>query len=86
MKQDLHSLMEVYSGWDGYQRSLAAAIAPLTLEQLRYRPARDRRSVGEIGAHIAFGRIDWFHRMGAPSSGELARQFAPWESEKASTE
>lgn len=78
------SLMSVFSGWDGYQRSLAAAIAPLTPEQLAYRPAPDRRSVGELGAHIALGRLDWFHRMGAPGSAELVAQaeaedvWRPW--------
>ena len=76
------SLMTVYSGWDGYQRSLAAAIAPLSREHLAYRPAPERRSVGEIAAHIAFGRLDWFHRMGAPGSADLVAQAAalwqPW--------
>lgn len=78
------SLMKVFSGWDGYQRSLAAAIAPLTPEQLAYRPAPDRRSVGELGAHIALGRLDWFQRMGAPGSAELVAQaekedvWRPW--------
>jgi uncharacterized damage-inducible protein DinB len=34
------------------------------------------RSVGDVAAHIAFGRIDWFHRMGAPGSAELAERVA----------
>jgi uncharacterized damage-inducible protein DinB len=78
-------LSTVYSGWDGYQRSLVSAIAPLSQEQLAYRPASERRSVGEIAAHIAFGRIDWFQRMGAPGSAELVAQaqeasvWKPWE-------
>lgn len=72
------SLMAVFSGWDGYQRSLVAAIANLLPEQLRYRPAPDRRSVGKIAAHIAFGRLDWFHRMGASGTAELVEQAAPW--------
>jgi len=72
------SLMTVYRGWDGYHRSLVSAIAPLSRENLLYRPAPDLRSVGEIAAHIAFGRIDWFHRMGAPGSAELVEQAAPW--------
>jgi uncharacterized damage-inducible protein DinB len=82
--QENVSLSTVFSGWDGYQRSLVAAIAPLTPEQLAYRPAPDRRSVGEIAAHIAFGRIDWFHRMGTPGSAELVAEAAsagvwqPW--------
>jgi uncharacterized damage-inducible protein DinB len=74
----MESLMQVLSGWDGYHRSLVSAIAPLTLENLRYRPVPDRRSVGEIAAHIAFGRLDWFHRMGAPGTAELVEQAKPW--------
>jgi uncharacterized damage-inducible protein DinB len=74
----MDSLMAVFSGWDGYHRSLVSAVAPLTLENLRYRPAPDRRSVGEIAAHIAFGRLDWFHRMGAPGTDDLVERAAPW--------
>ena len=74
------SLITVYSGWDGYQTSLVHAITPLAQEHLRYRPAPERRSVGEIAAHIAFGRIDWFHRMGAPGSVELVALAKPvWQ-------
>jgi uncharacterized damage-inducible protein DinB len=74
----MNSLMAVFSGWDGYHRSLVSAIAPLELEHLRYRPAPDRRSVGEIAAHIAFGRLDWFHRMGADGTAGLVERAAPW--------
>jgi hypothetical protein len=52
MTLETHSLMAVFSGWDGYQRSLVAAIAPLSQEQLGYRPDPDRRSVGEIAARL----------------------------------
>lgn len=72
------SLMMVYGGWEGYQRCLVSAIAPLSQEHLRYRPAPDRRSVGEIAAPVAFGRLDWFHRMGSPGAAELVEQAAPW--------
>jgi uncharacterized damage-inducible protein DinB len=72
------SLMTVFSGWDGYQQSLVAAVAPLSLENLQYRLIPDGRSVGEIVAHIAFGRLDWFHRMGASGTVELVEQAAPW--------
>ena len=70
----MKTLLQIYSGWGGYQTSLVNAISPLTPAQLAYRPMPDRRSVGEIAAHIAFGRIDWFSRMGAPGSTELADQ------------
>jgi uncharacterized damage-inducible protein DinB len=69
------SLSKVFEGWDGYQTSLVHAIAPLTSEQLAFRPAPKMRSAGEIAIHIALGRIDWFSKMGAPGSAELlARQ------------
>lgn len=73
-----HTLMSIFSGWEGYQHSLVSAIAPLSRENLLYRPAPDQRSVGEIAAHIAFGRIDWFHRMSAPGAAELVAEAAPW--------
>ncbi|HLK57340.1 MAG TPA: DinB family protein [Chthonomonadaceae bacterium] len=78
MNADASSLMSVYSGWDGYQISLVNAITPLSREQLVYRPTQLERSVGDIAAHIAFGRIDWFHRMGAQGSAELVEQAAPF--------
>lgn len=79
-------LADVYRGWDGYQVALLRAVRDLTPEQMTLRPAPSLRSAGEIVGHIAFGRLDWFHRMGAPGSGELARRIAPWEGEKADTE
>src|SRR5579871_659219 len=69
-------LRVVYEGWEGYNTSLVRAIAPLTREQLSWRPAPDMQSVGEIAGHIAFGRIDWFQRMDAPGSADLAEQYA----------
>ena len=80
------SLMTVYEGWDGYQISLVRAIAPLSREQLAYRPAPHLRSVGEIASHISLGRLGWFHRMHAPGSDELASQAEAWEPEEAIAE
>jgi uncharacterized damage-inducible protein DinB len=39
--------------------------------------------VGEVAAHIALGRIDWFARMPAPGSAELSKQAAAAGGEKA---
>jgi uncharacterized damage-inducible protein DinB len=78
MPTETPSLRTIYSGWDGYHTSLVNAIRPLTKEQLAYRPEPLTRSVGDIAAHIAFGRIDWFHRMDAPGAAELVEQAAPW--------
>src|SRR5512143_336553 len=71
MSSDYFSLISIYDGWDTYQASLASSVAPLSPEQLAWRPAPHLRSAGQIAAHISVGRIDWFHRMDAPGSAEL---------------
>lgn len=68
-------LSSVYDGWDGYHTSILHTVEPLTPTQLAFRPAPGLRSVGEIASHIALGRIEWFARMPAPGSKELASQF-----------
>jgi uncharacterized damage-inducible protein DinB len=78
-----HSLISVFDGWDSYQVSLVHTVAPLSREQLAYRPAPGLRSVGELASHIGLGRIGWFERMCAPGSAELARQMAALESQAA---
>jgi hypothetical protein len=40
----MHKLARVLEGWDGYQTSLLHAAAPLTNEQLCWRPAPGHRS------------------------------------------
>ena len=80
------SLKMVYEGWEGYQISMVDAIKGLSHEQLAYRPAPNLRSLGEIANHISLGRIDWFQRMDAPGSNELANEAEGWEPEKAITE
>jgi uncharacterized damage-inducible protein DinB len=79
MPTSKEDLMTVYEGWDGYQLSISKAIKPLTREQLVWRPAAHLRSVGELVRHIALGRIDWFQRMEAPGSRELANQINDWD-------
>ena len=86
MTTDVPSLSSVFEGWGGHHTALVRAITGLTPEQLAYRPASHLRSAGEIISHTALGRVDWFHRMGAPGSGELARQIIPQAGEKADTE
>ena len=70
------SLKQILEGWDGYQASLVHAIAPLTREQLAWRPAPQMRSVGETAGHLAIGRIGWFARMDAPLSRALEQEAA----------
>jgi uncharacterized damage-inducible protein DinB len=77
-----HSLIDLYDGWDGHQTSLVHAIAPLTHEQLLWRPTDQLYSVGELARHISFGRLTWFERMGAPGSKKLADKIAAWEEDR----
>ncbi len=70
------SLKTIFSGWETYQASLVHAVAPLSPEQLAFRPVPRLRSVGELVGHIALGRVDWFNRMGAPSAEEVVRRLA----------
>jgi len=73
------NLLTVFRGWEGYQQALLSAVTPLTPEQLAWRPAPHLRPVGELVRHIALGRIDWFLRMHAPGSSELAGRITDWE-------
>jgi uncharacterized damage-inducible protein DinB len=59
------SLLPFYAGWGIYQRRLAAAIAPLTSEQLTLRNTPQNWSIGMYVTHIVANRAWWFHaRMG----------------------
>lgn len=73
------SLAVVFEGWVGYRQSIIHAVAPLTAEQLLWRPAAHLRSTGELVRHIALGPIAWFLRMDAPGSRALAGRVADWE-------
>lgn len=79
MTVETRYLAYVYDGWNGHQASLLHAVAPLTPEQLRWRPADHLNSVGEVARHISLGRVTWFARMGAPGSAELVSQISAWE-------
>ena len=83
MSQNSVKLAKIFDGWDGYQTSILHAISPLTKEQLLWRPVAGFRSVGELASHIAIGRLDWFRRMPAPGSLELAEKAAKLGSETA---
>lgn len=79
---NMQRLDAVFDGWQGYQQSLVAAVAPLTTEQLAYRPAPHLRSVGEVARHIAIGRVSWFARMLAPGSAEVMAALPAWETDE----
>ena len=74
----MDKLASVFDGWNGYQTSLLHAVTPLTPEQLSWRPAAGRRSVGELIRHIALGRITWYARMAAPGADEVAQRVPRW--------
>ncbi len=57
MIRETDPLMSIYKGWDGYQLSLVHAIAPLSCEQLAWRPMPQLRSVGEIAAMLGIQGI-----------------------------
>ena len=48
-------------GWDAYQRQLADALEPLSLEQVTLRAAPNLRSIDELARHIIRVRVSWFH-------------------------
>jgi uncharacterized damage-inducible protein DinB len=83
MPEEIHSLLTVFKGWDGYQISLVRAIAPLSREQLSYRPAPHLRSAGELARHISEGRFDWFQRTFGVGSTEPANLVSTWRSKDA---
>jgi uncharacterized damage-inducible protein DinB len=81
MTPDALPLAAVLDGWDTYQASLIAAVAPRSRAELVWRPALPLRSAGQLASHIAIGRIGWFARMDAPGSAELMQQVNVLESE-----
>lgn len=74
----MHKLVQIFEGWDGYQKSLLHALTPLSEEQLSWRPAPDRRSLGELFRHLSLGRITWFSRVGVPDMEVFARRVPRW--------
>jgi uncharacterized damage-inducible protein DinB len=74
----MQKLAQIFEGWDGYQTSLLHAVTPLTSEQLSWRPAPERRSVGELVRHISLGRIIWFSRIAAPGIESVQQRVPRW--------
>ena len=79
MTSEMRSLQAVFDGWQGHQASLVNAIAPLTADQLMWKPAPNANSIGEIARHISLGRVTWFDRMSAPGSAEVTSLIRAWE-------
>lgn len=78
LQVNMQRLSHVFEGWDGYQTSLVRAIAPLAPDQLQWKPAPDRRSIGELVRHISLGRINWFSRMPAPGIDQAMARVPEW--------
>ena len=75
-------LTAVYAGWDGFQRNLLKAVAPLSPEQLALPVASTHWPIGMLVQHIINDRLWWFHLwMGEARPEEAA--FMHWEEEEA---
>lgn len=67
-------LATFFPGWDGYQRLLVGAIAPLTTAQLALRAAPELNPAWMLAAHIASCRVGWFQQLlgeGDPGLGAI---------------
>jgi uncharacterized damage-inducible protein DinB len=53
------SALAFYEGWETYQNLLIQALAPLTAEQLAWRPAPHLRSIQQNCLHIIGARARW---------------------------
>ena len=74
-------LSTVYQGWDGFQRDLVKAIAPLSREQLALPVASTHWPIGMLVQHIINDRLWWFHLWMSEASPETA-SFMHWEEEE----
>ena len=61
MAGEAPGIADFQRGWEHYQRLLAAAIAPLTAEQLTLQASGDLWSIGVLGLHVVAARAWWFH-------------------------
>jgi uncharacterized damage-inducible protein DinB len=70
------TIATIYSGWETYQGLIAAALRPLTREQLALSAAPGLRTIGQISAHMIGARARWFHGLmgdGLPAFEPLGR-------------
>jgi hypothetical protein len=72
----MRSLRHDYAGWDGHEFAAFASHPPVSAATTDVSATPHLRSVGKLVSHSALDRLDWFHQMGVPGSGELVRQFA----------
>jgi len=74
-------LTTVYQGWDGFQRNLVKAIAPLSREQLALPAAPTHWPIGMLVQHIINDRLWWFDLWMGEARPEEA-SFMHWEEEE----
>jgi uncharacterized damage-inducible protein DinB len=74
-------LTTVYQGWDGFQRNLVKAIAPLSREQLALPAAPTHWPIGMLVQHIINDRLWWFDLWMGEACPEEA-SFMHWEEEE----
>ena len=74
-------LAVVYQGWDGFQRNLLTAVAPLSTEQLALPVAPTHWPIGMLVQHIINDRIWWFDLWMGEGNPEAAA-FMHWEEEE----
>ena len=60
MQREQSTLDTIYDNWKIYNDKLRAAVAPLTDEQLRLKPAPGMWPLGQILQHIIGVRAGWF--------------------------
>jgi uncharacterized damage-inducible protein DinB len=85
MAEDNFTLTTFYTSWKAYQDRLAAALAPLTAEQLALRAAPGLRSIGENAAHIVGCRAGWFtYTLGEDAEAEV-KESTTWDEPGAPT-
>lgn len=78
MADENSTLKTFYSMWKEYQDRLAAALAPLSAEQLALQAAPGLRPVGLNAAHIIGTRVGWFvYTLGEDASSYLKE--TPWD-------
>jgi uncharacterized damage-inducible protein DinB len=64
MMADPQSTLDTfYQGWHHYQNLLTTALAPLSSDQLAWRPAPQLRSLGDAVTHMIGARSRWFHGL-----------------------
>ena len=73
-------LAVVYRGWDGFQRQLLKAIAPLSLDQLALPVAPHHWSLGKAIQHIITDRAWWFHVWMGEGEADMV-SLANWDGE-----